>query len=102
MRDTGVCICAGMLHRRIRFATLFVKLPTDRERDMFSLLKALFTPINREPVTPQASVNCLYGSSGMARYDGTVLSVDGDRALVEWPKGVKTFEKVDHLTLILD
>lgn len=70
---------------------------------MFSVINLLRGALSsKEPVSVKDKVNLVGISGDVKRFDGIVLSVQGQEALICWPNGGKSFEQVRDLSLIAE
>lgn len=68
------------------------------------IITSLFTFFagQNSQIVVNSRVNRMANRTGAERLDGRVLKIDGGRAQVCWPKGVKTDECVNCLVAIVE
>ncbi|ACB65171.1 hypothetical protein KDX32_22555 [Burkholderia ambifaria] len=69
---------------------------------VFSFLMDMLPGRSKATFAPAAKVNRVTFTGTVDRSDGVVLSVDGSDALVRWPKGGKSVERVSNLVAITE
>ncbi|RQR23610.1 hypothetical protein DIE23_34870 [Burkholderia sp. Bp9143] len=68
---------------------------------VFSFLMDMLPGRSTASFAPAAKVNRVTLTGTVDRSDGVVLSIDGSDALVRWPKGGKSVERVSNLVAIV-
>jgi hypothetical protein len=68
---------------------------------VFSYLMNLLPGRSAASFSPAAKVNRVTLTGAVDRSDGVVLSIHGSDALVRWPKGGKSVERVNSLVAIV-
>ncbi|MGR3909221.1 hypothetical protein Q3A80_19475 [Burkholderia sp. SR8] len=68
---------------------------------VFSFLMDLLPGRRAGSFSPAAKVNRVTFTGTVDRSDGVILSINGSDALVRWPKGGKSVERVSNLVAIV-
>ncbi|MCR4468594.1 MULTISPECIES: hypothetical protein [unclassified Burkholderia] len=68
---------------------------------VFSFLMDLLPGRSAASFSPSAKVNRVTFTGAVDRSDGVILSINGSDALVRWPKGGKSVERVSNLVAIV-